>query len=276
MKKIRLILIWTVVILTVYSCGHSKTTPVSVAVVTPLFNGKNLDGWYTYLSKRGKNNDPEKVFSVQDGLIRVSGAEWGCITTNAEYENYSLEVEFKTGTQTYWPRKGLAFDSGLLLHSIGEDGAFNGAWMKSIECNIIDGGCGDFIVVALAGDEENFALTTTVAPPSKPQPKSGGLDYDPDGIETTVYTPAVRINRIGRDHEWQGIAGFRGKNEIENEHGEWNTIKCVAQGGTLTVYLNGKLVNKASLVKPQKGRIQIQSEGAEYFFKRIDLTPLVQ
>ena len=35
-----------------------------------LFNGKNLNGWYTFLKKEGRNNDPNKVFTVKNGLIR--------------------------------------------------------------------------------------------------------------------------------------------------------------------------------------------------------------
>src|SRR5213082_731121 len=46
------------------------------AVITPkekiaLFNGKDLDGWYTWL-KENKYRDPKHVFTVQDGAIRVS------------------------------------------------------------------------------------------------------------------------------------------------------------------------------------------------------------
>ena len=44
--------------------------------VIKLFNGKNLDNFYTYLGPPGKgqkplgkNNDPEKVFTVKDGMI---------------------------------------------------------------------------------------------------------------------------------------------------------------------------------------------------------------
>ena len=55
-----------------------------------LFNGKNLDGWYTFIKGKGKNNDPNNVFTVKNGLIRISGEEFGCITTNEEFENYSL------------------------------------------------------------------------------------------------------------------------------------------------------------------------------------------
>jgi len=49
---------------------------------------------------------------------------------------------------------------------------------------------------------------------------------------------------------------------------------CEAFGGDLTTYLNGMLVNQATDVKPTKGRIQIQSEAAEIFFRRVDLIPL--
>ena len=42
-----------------------------------LFNGNNLDGWYTFLQNRGRNNDPKHVFTVRDGMIRISGEEWG-------------------------------------------------------------------------------------------------------------------------------------------------------------------------------------------------------
>ena len=34
----------------------------------PLFNGKDLKGWYSFLKSKGKNNDPEKVFAVEKGL----------------------------------------------------------------------------------------------------------------------------------------------------------------------------------------------------------------
>lgn len=39
-------------------------------------------------------------------------------------------------------------------------------------------------------------------------------------------------------------------------------------------YLNGALVNMADNVVPTAGRIQIQSEGAEIQFRRIELFPL--
>ena len=44
--------------------------------------------------------------------------------------------------------------------------------------------------------------------------------------------------------------------------------------GTISIYLNDILVNKATNVNPKKGRIQIQSESAEIFFRKVELTPL--
>src|SRR5665648_376453 len=121
-----------------------------------LFNGKDLNGWYTFIKGKGRNNDPNKVFTVQNGLIRISGEEFGCITTNEAYENYKLLVEFKWGDITFAPRVDKARDSGVLLHSTGEDGGYSGIWMHSIECQIIEGGTGDLLVV---GDgTEKFSL----------------------------------------------------------------------------------------------------------------------
>lgn len=231
-----------------------------------LFNGKNLDGWYTYIKGKGRNNDPNKVFTVEKGMIRISGEEYGCITTNDEYENYKLVVEFKWGDLTYSPRVDKARDSGLLLHSVGEDGASSGTWMYSIECQIIEGGTGDFIIV---GDgSKNFSLTCPVAT----EKQGGSYIFKPSG--NTVTVTSGRINWFGRDPEWKDTKGFRGEKDIEKAVGKWNKIECIVKEKEISIYLNGTLVNKAVDVLPQKGRIQIQSEGAEIFFKHVSVNSL--
>jgi hypothetical protein len=67
---------------------------------------------------------------------------------------------------------------------------------------------------------------------------------------------------------------FRGEKDVENSVGKWNTLECIAEGDNLTFILNGIVVNEATNVRPQKGKIQIQSEAAEIFFRRIELFPL--
>ena len=244
----------------------------SVAEKTPqnskihLFNGKNLDGWYTFLKGEGKNTDPNKVFTVHNGDIRISGEEFGCITSNEEYEDYKLEVEFKWGELTYPPRVANARDSGVLLHSTGEDGAFSGIWMHSIECQLIEGGTGDLLVV---GDgTPKFSLTC----PVETEKQGGSYVFKSGGNPATIN--GGRINWWGRDPEWKDLKGFRGTKDQEKAHGKWNKLMVTAHGKEIIIYLNGTLVNHAIDVQPQKGRIQIQSEGAEILFRRIDLTPL--
>jgi len=99
---------------------HSTPVKTHGSSVRPktinLFNGKNLDGWYTFLQHRGRDSDPKKVFTVNDKVLRVSGEEWGCITTKEEFSNYKLVVEFKWGTQTFAPRADNARDNGILLN----------------------------------------------------------------------------------------------------------------------------------------------------------------
>src|SRR5690606_20255713 len=124
-----------------------------VGKTTALFNGKDLHGWYVFLKDRGRDNDPLNVFTVQDGMIRITGEEWGCITTKKEYKNYKIALEFKWGGETYGTRADKARDSGLLVHSKGKDGAYSGIWMNSIEVQIIEGGTGDFIVVGDGTDK---------------------------------------------------------------------------------------------------------------------------
>lgn len=231
-----------------------------------LFNGQNLDGWYTFLKDRGRDNDPKNVFTVHDGLIRITGEEWGCITSDEEFENYKLLVEFKWEGKTYEPRLDKARDSGVLLHSQGEDGAYSGTWMNSIEVQIIEGGTGDFIVV---GDgSERFAITSPVA-----SEKQGASHvFKPDGDPITINRG--RINWYDRDPDWKDTLDFRGSKDIEKPVGEWNTLECHVFEGEIAVYLNGTLVNRAMDVSPRKGKIQIQSEGAVMLVRTVDLTPI--
>lgn len=231
-----------------------------------LFNGKNLDGWYTFLRTTGKNSDPKGVFTVSKGLIVISGEEYGCITTNEEYENYRLIVDFKWGDRTFAPRVDRARDNGVLIHSQGKDGGYGGVWMHSIECQIIEGGTGDFLVV---GDgSENFAITCPVAP----EKQGASHIYQSGGELVTIHKG--RINWLHRDPEWKDVLNFRGAKEVEKPVGKWNRMEVVAKGDNIDLYLNGVLVNQAVKVKPSKGRIQIQSEGAEMFVRKVELIPL--
>src|ERR1051325_1856313 len=83
---------------------------------TPLFNGKNLDGWYSYFNKRGKNNDSAGVFSVSNGLLHITGQEFGYIITEKSFNDFHLVVEFKWGEKKYPPRENAVRDNGICYY----------------------------------------------------------------------------------------------------------------------------------------------------------------
>ena len=74
-----------------------------------------------------------------------------------------------------------------------------------------------------------------------------------------------------RDPKWKNVKGFRGQNDVEKPHGEWNVVELIADGDRVTYKVNGKLANEGSGAKPSRGRILFQSEGAEIFFRNIEL-----
>jgi len=206
-----------------------------------LFNGKNLQGFDTFLEKHGLNQDPEKVFRVHGGMVHVSGAEFGYFITQKEYENYYLRAEFKWGEKTHPPREGKARDSGILYHVVGP----NKVWPKSIEFQMIEGGTGDIILVGGAG------LTV--------------------GGETKTE---CRFDRYGKG-PWEDVVGYRDpKKEVEKPHGEWNVLELYADGDKVKYLVNGTLVNEGSKASLTRGKILFQSEGAEVFFRKIELRPL--
>jgi hypothetical protein len=250
----------------------AKVPGSAIAPVKPikLFNGKDLTNFYTYLGSPGKgakpygkNNDPEKVFAVQDGMIRISGKVFGGLITEQQYANYHLVAEFKWGEKTWPPREKAARDSGILLHCVGADGAAGGVWMEAIECQMIEGGTGDFILVAGKG------------PPSltaKAEKRRGQFYYNPDAqpVDFTIG----RINWYGRDPDWKDVKGFRGPRDVEKPVGQWNRLECLCNEDRITITLNGTIVNQGTKASHRQGKILIQSEGAEVFFRRIDLLPL--
>src|SRR5687768_310571 len=152
------------------------------------------------LNKHGRDQDPDRVFTVVDQVdgapaIRISGQHFGGIVTKMSYTNYRLVAEFRWGPVTWAPRKEKARDSGILLHMQGDDGnnskTFRGAWTRSVEYQILEGGTGDIWLVN--GYDRNRPeplsprLTVTVKP--------GTRVWDPNGTPTEF-----KIGRIAWQH----------------------------------------------------------------------------
>jgi len=149
----------------------------------------------------------------------------------------------------------------LLYHSVGTYGADYGAWMRSQEFQIEEGNSGDYWGVA-----GGMAVVPII--------KSGdGYVYNPQGTLTNFKEGGAQ----GRHCIKRGDA--------ENPSGQWNTLDLYCNGDTSIHVINGKVMmvlydskqlNDGQEVPLIKGKIQIQSEGAEVFYKEVKIQPIGQ
>jgi hypothetical protein len=196
---------------------------------TPLFNGKDINGWYTFLKTKGKSNDPDTVFSVSNGLLKITGKEFGYIVTEKSFDNFHLVVEFKWGEKKYPPREDKVRDNGICYYVVATDRV----WPRSVECQIQEGDCGDFWLID--------SVTAVV-----------------DGVQQGP-TKNTRVLK---------------KKDNEKPSGEWNRVEVIANKGKCTHIVNGVIVNEATDASLRSGRILIQSEGAETYYRKIDIKEL--
>jgi hypothetical protein len=267
-----------------FTAAPARAQPSAIAPEKPILlysnTAKNdLTAFYTWTNKHGRDSDPDRVFTIVDQVdgapaIRISGQHWGGIVTRADYTNYRLVAEYRWGAVTWGERKNKARDSGILFHLNGEDGNnnknFRGAWTRSVEYQILEGGTGDlWLVNGYDRDRpEPTSPTLTVAV----QP--GARAWDPAGTPTEFKLGRIAWRRI--DPDWKPVLDFRGRHDVEKPVGQWNRIELICAGGDVTYFLNGEKVNEGRNGSFKVGRILFQSEGAEIFFRRIELHPLTK
>lgn len=221
--------------------------------------------------KMDVHDTPKDVWSFQpDGTLRVSGRGYGYVATREDFRDYHLILEFKWGQQTWGKRADKARDNGILLHGHGPHGAYGGTWMASIECQLIEGGTGDILVLS-PQLPDGTELTTSVS-------AEIALDRDQEKIwkrgEPRQTVTKGRINWEKRDVDWADRKDFRGPHDVEKPVGEWNRLEVIARGDTLRYLLNGVVVNEAFDARPSQGRVLLQTEAAEMFVRRYELLPL--
>ena len=230
---------------------------------TPLFNGRDLDGWYTFLQKHGKGRDPDRVITIEDGAIHLykhardgDDVVMGYIATEAEYGDYHLRLQYRWGTKKFRPRYDLKRDAGLYYHILGEDAV----WPRSLQFQIQQTDVGDLL--ALYG----LQLDTWIDPKTRDAEQATFLGPDGGG-EPRVLGGA-------------GI-GYQKRPPGDFEVDGWNTVEVIARGDTVTHILNGRVVNRAVNVrlieesKPPRpitrGRIALEIEAAEMQFRNVEI-----
>ena len=258
---------------------------------TSLFNGHDLAGWETWLgipdksvagldlprdqdgrytAPLGLNVDPRHVFTVVDvdgkPAIRISGEIFGALTGEKEYDDFHLRMEFKWGEKKWPPRENVVRDSGILYYAVGDHGASpNKAWMRSLECQVQEHDVGDYWGVA-------GAIVNVTG-----ERRSAG-----DGKEPLIYfrkgAPTLAVDGPPP----RAIKAF----DNEKPTGSWNTVEVLCLRGTCVHAVNGKV--NLVLTNPRqptadggtalltRGRVQIQTEGAEVFYRNIAVRPITE
>jgi hypothetical protein len=219
---------------------------------------EELTHLYRYLPSHGRDVDPDGVFKVEDGVLHVLGnappaagkeQEFGYVGTREEFGDYQLRLDQRWGTTKFAPRAEAVRDSGLLYHTRGTDVV----WPTSLEFQIQEQDIGDLFLLGGTG------ATTRVSPDNSNVFQEGGS-------ERTLRDGAV-------------------------EHGptmesltDWNVLQLIASGHDWAHIVNGYLAHRGyaseyregeSTWKPlDRGRIVLQAEGAEVFYRDLRIRPL--
>jgi hypothetical protein len=259
----------------------------------PLWNGRDFGGWSTWLAKPhpsvvlageakdpkgnylqpiGAGRDPLQIFSVAkvDGqpAIRISGQVFGELRTADSFSNYHLRLQFKWGEKKWVPRDKpeTPRDSGLLYHVHAESGAEGRTWSRSTELQIQERDVGDLYSVG------SFVFVrSTLRKGTANAATKAVYDYDPKGAWNVFAQVPGQTGRCVKQPD------------NEKPTGEWNTVELICFGEDSIHIVNGKVVMRLHRTMrldtptPQpvtSGPLILQSEGAEIFYRGIELRPI--
>ncbi|NOX52913.1 MAG: DUF1080 domain-containing protein [Planctomycetes bacterium] len=233
--------------------------PIVPDRVIKLFNGRDLQGWTTWLVDTRKT-DPRGVYSVRNGVIRISGDGFGYLGTLRAYKDYRLVVEVKWGRHNFRTRRGMARDSGIFLHAVGPEGnsydrgwgakssntgpdISSGAYKAAIECQVMEGGFGDILLIhGRYADGRHVPVRVTAPVKDRRVPGDyAKFQFDPTCPVRTLSVGAIAW--LKKDPHWRDVPGFRGQHDVESPAGQWTRIECVCDNDRITVYVNGQRVN---------------------------------
>jgi len=200
--------------------------PVTNNLFVPVFNGKNLNGWHTFIQGKGKNTDPENNFSIEDSALHVVGKELGYAITEQPYHNYHFKAAFKWGEKKWPPRENAKRDAGICYNiPVNEPDSI---WPVSIECQVQEGDVGDFWL----------------------------LGFSTISVDGKVNRPSNHTQVVK-------------KRDAEKPNGEWNTVEIISYNGRCIHIVNGVVVNYGNNASVKDGRILLQSEYSEVYYRDI-------
>lgn len=215
----------------------------------------------------GLNQDSTHVFSMTDDhgtpVLHITGEIYGCAATRQSFSNYHFRAKFRWGDKKWQPRLDELKDSGLVYHSTGNFGVdYWHSWMQGQEFQIIEGGIGDYWTIAQAQIDIRASRGPQFYRFSKSAP---WLKFAADG------------------EKYGAVANYCERGEDAEIKGEWNQIDLVCFADRCVHIVNGKVVMAlknsrhvvdGKVVPLTGGRLQLQSEAAEVFYKDVQIRPI--
>jgi hypothetical protein len=243
-----------------FAAGNAATT----AAWKPIFNGKDLKGWSVHYASKASAGAPpaSSFFEVKNGEIHAyptqkAGTEQpnAYLLTDADYKDYVISLEYKWGEKKFAPRLEHVRDAGLLYHVYRD---IPGNWPAGFESQIQEGDTGD-----------SWAVSSQVS--TFVDPKTGLYALPENGgVPVTV----------GKNGDF-----LRTRHSRVNEYPDWNTVEVIVRGDRATHIVNGMTVMRVSdlkgwdqgtnaWVKVDHGKVLLQAEAAEIFYRNIKVRAL--
>jgi hypothetical protein len=201
-----------------------------------LFNGKDLTGWHADVPEMDDNPDEKSPFIVRDGMLVSLGTPGGHLITDAVYQNYRLEVQYRFA--------GEPGNCGVLVHASTPRALYK-MFPKSLEVQMMHENAGDFWCIV--------------------------EDITVDDMETRRGPKEEWGITEGKQRRIINLT-----DGSENPVGEWNTMIVECLNDEIKVWVNSDLVNHGYKCTTSKGQIAVQAEGSEVEFRKLLLTPITQ
>ncbi|NOX55973.1 MAG: DUF1080 domain-containing protein, partial [Planctomycetes bacterium] len=215
------------------------------------FEQNKTVGLYTWM-ERFRYRVPPGTFTMANGVLHFNGEGNGYLCTTKHFRDYHLVVEYRWGEHTSGDRKTMARSSGVFLHGRSPDGAYEGKFMAGLECQIIEGGTGDFELLPGKnpdGTEIPRSVEITVETADhrdyagQPVWKKGGKRV------TLADRRGYRVSWFNHDPDWKNITGYKPKSDLASPGKQWTRLDIICDADRVQYYVNGVLANEAFNVR---------------------------
>lgn len=199
-----------------------------------LFNGIDLNGWHADVPEMDTSKTATSPFIVRNGMLVSLGTPGGHLITDSTYSNYRLRIRYRFA--------GKPGNCGVLVHASTPRALYQ-MFPKSMEVQMMHENAGDFWCIV-----------------------------------EDIEVPDMEKRR-GPKENWGIVEGKERRiinltDGSEKPVGEWNEMEIECKGNSITVWVNGVLVNQGNNCTASRGQIAVQAEGSEVEFSKIELQRL--